>query len=96
MIPSQPPPAAAAGPAPLTTIAALAEQLRDGPLQCLAALQVSTAALAQSSAGSEQQRLEEFEDLVRLAQCAMNRFHQFTNDLRTFVEQVAGQSADAH
>jgi signal transduction histidine kinase len=86
----------AAGRATPLTIAALAEQLGDGPLQCLTALQVKTSALAENAAKSEQEYLEELEDLVRLAQCAMSRFHEFTNSLRTVVEQVASQSADSH
>ena len=79
-----------------TTIAALAEQLRDGPLQCLTALQAKAATLAASGVANEQERLEEFEDLVRLAQCAMKGFNEFTNDLRTLLEQVAAQAVDSH
>ena len=78
------------------TIAALAEQLRDGPLQCLTALQGKTAAFAASGVANEQERLEELEHLVRLAQCAMSRFHEFTDDLRALVEQVAAQAMDSH
>ena len=79
-----------------TTIAALAEQLRDGPLKCLAALQVRTTALAASGEASDPERLEHLEEMVQLAQCAMGHFHEFTNELRILVEHVAAKSADSH
>ena len=79
-----------------TTIAALAEQLRDGPLKCLAALQVRTTALAANDEGSDPGCLEHLEEMVRLAQCAMGHFHEFTNELRALVEHVAARSADPH
>jgi hypothetical protein len=79
----------------LTTVATLAEQLHDGPLKSLAALQVRARVLAAADEGSGSARLEHLahlEEMVRLAQCAMVQFHEFTTELLALVERVAEQS----
>jgi hypothetical protein len=78
------------------TLAHLAEQLRDGPLKCLAALQDHAVALAHREPASDRELLEQLGTLVALAQCSMSRFHEFTADLRTLLDHVAAESAERH
>ena len=85
-----------------TTIAALAEQLREGPLKCLATLHVRIRALAPTDEGSDSDHLEHFghpehlEEMLRLAQCAMGQFHELTQQLLTLVERAAERSMVSH
>ena len=61
-----------------SSIAALAEQLRDGPLQRLVELQMQTTALANRLADGAPAKLEDVEQLVRLSISAMQHFNAFT------------------
>ena len=82
------------------TLESLAEQLRDGPLKCLTALQDHAEALAEQRPAGNHELLEHLQSLVSLAQCSMLRFHEFTADLRMLVDFVTlesgADSADPH
>lgn len=82
------------------TLESLAEQLRDGPLKCLTALQDHAEALADQQPTGNRELLEHLQSLVTLAQCSMTRFYEFTAELRTLVDHVtqesAPESADPH
>lgn len=65
-------------PSPPASIAALAEQLRDGPLQRLVELQMQTTALANRLADGAPAKIEDVEQLVRLSVSAMQHFNAFT------------------
>ena len=75
------------------TLESLAEQLRDGPLKCLTALQDHAEALADHQPVGSRELLEHLQNLVSLAQCSMTRFYEFTAELRTLVDHVTQQSA---
>ena len=77
------------------TLESLAEQLRDGPLKCLAALQGHAEALADQQPAGAHELLEHLQSLVTLAQCSMTRFYEFTAELKTLVDHVAQQSASS-
>lgn len=82
-----------------TSVAALAKQLRDGPLKSLAALRLRARDLAAADDGSGSERLEhlgDLEEMVLLAQCTMGQFHEFTKELLAHVERVAERSAVSH
>ena len=79
-----------------STLAELAEQLRDGPLKCLTALQDHAAALAEQQPASDSELLLHLQSLVTLAQCCMTRFYEFTAELRTLVDHVTAESAERH
>jgi hypothetical protein len=82
------------------TLESLAEQLRDGPLKCLTALQDHAEALAEQRPAGNHELLGHLHTLVSLAQCSMTRFYEFTAELRTLVDHVteesAADSADPH
>jgi len=75
------------------TLESLAEQLRDGPLKCLTALQDHAETLAEQQPSANHELLLHVQSLVTLAQCSMVRFHEFTAELRKFVDHVAQESA---
>ncbi len=75
------------------TLESLAEQLRDGPLKCLTALQDHAKALAEQRLTGSHELLEHLQGLVSLAQCSMMRFYEFTAELRTLVDHVTEESA---
>ena len=78
------------------TLESLAEQLRDGPLKCLTALQDHAEALAVQQPTGGPELLEHLQGLVTLAQCCMTRFYDFTAELRTLVDHVTAESAERH
>jgi len=82
------------------TLESLAEQLREGPLKYLAALQDHAEALAEQQPAGNHELLEHLQSLVTLAHCSMTRFHEFTAELRTLVDHVTQESrldsADPH
>ena len=61
-----------------SSIAALADELRDGPLQRLVELQIETTALANRLADGAPAKIEHVEQLVRLSLSAMQYFNAFT------------------
>ena len=75
------------------TLESLAEQLRDGPLRCLTALQDHAEALADERPAGDHELLAHLHSLVTLAQCSMTQFHEFTAELRTLVDHVTQESA---
>lgn len=79
-------------PSPLT---ALAEQLRDGPLQRLVELQVQTTALANRSTG-DPPSLEDLEQLVRLSVSAMEHFNAFTREFAAVLREVTDAREPPH
>lgn len=74
------------------SLAALAEQLRDGPLQELVALQLKATELADRLADSPADRLEDLEKLVRLSLSAMQQFQAFTREFAAVLRELT----DAH
>ena len=77
-------------------LAALAGQLRDGPLRELAQLQREVARLAAHTGTSRAKRLQDLERLVRLSMSAMRQFHAFTRDLRVALHDLTGAGVDPH
>lgn len=71
-----------------TSLAALAGQLRDGPLQDLIALQLKATELADRLADSPADRLEDLEQLVRLSMSAMEQFHAFTREFAAVLREL--------
>ncbi len=78
------------------TFAELAEQLRDGPLKCLTALQDQATTLADHEPLSDREVFEHLQQLVTLAQSGMLRFHEFTTELRTLIDHLADESGERH
>ena len=79
-----------------SSLAALAEQLRDGPLQELTVLQREAAKLALRAGSRSAERLEDLERLVRLSLSAMEHFHAFTRDFQAVIRDLRNASVDAH
>jgi hypothetical protein len=79
-----------------TTLADLAEQLRDGPLQELIELQHRATELADRLAASPADRLDDVEGLVRLSLSAMEQFHAFTTEFATVLRQLTDAHRRAH
>lgn len=79
-----------------TSLTALAEQLRDGPLQELVELQLKANALADRLADSPVERLEDLESLVRLSLSAMAQFHAFTCEFAAVVREMTDASRHRH
>ena len=81
---------------PSPSLSALAEQLRDGPLQDLLQLQRQTTDLADRLANSPADRLEELEQLVRLSLSAMEQFHAFTREFAAVLRDLTDAHRDPH
>lgn len=79
-----------------SSLAALAEQLRDGPLQELLELQVKTHLLADRLAADPDARLEDLESLVRLSLSAMEQFHAFTREFATALRELTDARRHPH
>jgi hypothetical protein len=78
------------------SLAALAGQLRAGPLQELAQLQREAALIAARTSASPGERLADLERLVRLSLSAMQQFRSFTRDLQTALRDLTDPSVDSH
>lgn len=78
-----------------SSLAALAEQLRDGPLQRLVELQIQTTALANRSTGSPL-RIEDLEQLVRLSVSAMEHFNAFTREFAAVLRELTDAQEPPH
>ena len=74
------------------SLASLAEQLRDGPLQDLVLLQQKATELASQLADQRGDRVEDLEGLLRLSLSAMQQFHAFTRDFAAVLRELT----DAH
>jgi hypothetical protein len=78
-----------------TSVAALADRLRHGPLQAMLTLHDKATALAAERDTDRTRELEQLAELVRLAQLAMDRFQTFTIELKVLVFEL-GQARDSH
>jgi hypothetical protein len=79
-----------------SSIAALAEQLRDGPLQRLVELQMQTTALANRLADGAPAKLEDVEQLVRLSISAMQHFNAFTVEFAAVLRDLTDGRRHPH
>jgi hypothetical protein len=78
------------------SLAALAEQLRDGPLQQLIELQTRATQLADRLATDPGSRVEDIEGLLRLSLSAMEQFHAFTREFAAVLREVADVHGSSH
>src|SRR5262245_8338345 len=81
---------------PPASLGALAEQLRDGPLQRLVELQMQTTALADRLAEGAPAKIEDVEQLVRLSIAAMQHFNAFTRELGTVLRELTDAERQPH
>ena len=79
-----------------TSLSALAEQLRDGPLQDLLQLQLKATELADRLADSPADRIEDLERLLRLSLSTMEQFHAFTREFAVVLRELTDAHRDAH
>lgn len=79
-----------------TSLTALAEQLRDGPLQELLELQIKATELADRLADSPAERIEDLERLVRLSLSAMEQFHSFTREFSAVLREITDARRHRH
>jgi hypothetical protein len=77
------------------SLTALAEQLRDGPLQRLVELQMQTTALA-NRCTDRPPSLEDLEQLVRLSVSAMEHFNAFTREFAAVLRQLTDAQEPPH
>ena len=77
------------------SLIALAEQLRDGPLQRLVELQTQTTALANRLTDSPP-AIEDLEQLVRLSVSAMEHFNAFTREFAAVLRELTDAQEPPH
>ncbi len=78
-----------------SSLGALAEQLRDGPLQRLVELQIQTTALANRSTGAPP-AIEDLDRLVRLSLSAMEHFNAFTREFAAVLRELTDAQEPPH
>jgi hypothetical protein len=78
-----------------SSLTALAEQLRYGPLQRLVELQIQTAALANRSTACAP-TIEDLEELVRLSVSAMEHFNAFTREFAAVLRELTDAREPPH
>lgn len=79
------------------SLASLARQLRDGPLQELTELHRKTTLLSNDPAASDHERLQQLTELALVSLAAMEHFHAFTRELRAQIaELTAAPPRDLH
>jgi hypothetical protein len=78
------------------SLAALSEQLRDGPLHELLELQRKANALANRLADRPADRVEDLEALVLLSLSAMEQFHGFTRELVAVLRKMSDARRHPH
>jgi len=83
-------------PSARSSIAGLAEQLRDGPLQRLVELQMQTTALASRLADGAPAKIEDVEQLVRLSISAMQHFNAFTVEFAAVLRDLTDDRRQPH
>ena len=71
------------------SLATLAQQLHDGPLQELTELHRKTALLSTDAAVDEHERLQRLTELALVSLSAMEQFHAFTRELRAQIAALA-------
>jgi len=80
-----------------SSLATLAQQLHDGPLQELTELHRKTALLSTGTAVDEHERLQRLTELAVVSLSAMEHFHAFTRELRAQIAALAATPArDLH
>jgi hypothetical protein len=79
-----------------STLTALAEELRDGPLQRLVELQIETTALANRLGDGATASIEDIEKLVRLSVSAMEHFNTFTRELAAALRELTDSERQPH
>jgi hypothetical protein len=79
-----------------SALTALAEQLRDGPLQRLVELQLETTALAHRLNDGPPGKIEDLEQLVRLSVAAMEHFNAFTREFATVLRELTNAERYPH
>jgi hypothetical protein len=79
-----------------SSLATLAEELRDGPLQRLVELQIETAALANRLGDGAPAGIEDVEKLVRLSVSAMEHFNTFTRELAAALRGLTDAERNPH
>jgi hypothetical protein len=84
------------GPSPEQALESLADQLRDGALNTLIALQDAASALARDIVAGERNDVSLAADLVCLAQTATAQLQELTGSLRRLVDDIANRARDAH
>jgi hypothetical protein len=83
-------------PSARSSLSALAEQLRDGPLQRLVELQIETTALSDRLADGAPARIEDVERLVKLSVSAMQHFNAFTRELAAVLRELTDAKRHPH
>ncbi len=79
------------------SLATLAQQLHDGPLQELTELHRKTTLLTTDAAVDEHERLQRLTELALASLSAMEQFHAFTRELRAQIAALAATPArDLH
>ena len=78
------------------SLATLAEQLRDGPLQELLGLQAQIAELTERVTACPTSRVEDLERLVRLSVCAMEHFNAFTREFTAVLREITDAHREPH
>ena len=79
-----------------STLSALAEHLRDGPLQQLAQIQLQANELADRLGDAPTPSVEDLERLVRLSLSAMERFHAFTLEFAAVLRELKDAHRHSH
>ena len=79
-----------------TSLIALAEQLRDGPLQSLIELQLQASELAARVGDNPADRIEELARLVRLSLSTMEQFHAFTREFAAVLRELTDDHRESH
>jgi hypothetical protein len=79
-----------------SALTALAEQLRDGPLQRLVELQQKTTALANRLSDGPPGQIEDLEQLVRLSVAAMQHFNAFTLEFAAVLRELTDAERPPH
>jgi hypothetical protein len=78
-----------------SSLTALAEQLREGPLQRLVELQLQTTALA-NRLTDDPPTIEDVEQLVRLSVSAMEHFNAFTREFAAVLRELTDAEEPPH
>jgi hypothetical protein len=78
-----------------SALTALAEQLRDGPLQRLVELQLKTTALA-DRLNDRPPGIEDLEQLARLSVAAMEHFNAFTREFASVLRELTDAERYPH
>lgn len=79
-----------------SALTALAEQLRDGPLQRLVELQQQTTALADQINDGPPAKIEDLERLVRLSVATMEHFNAFTREFAAVLRELTDAERYPH